>query len=114
MDDTSPSANGRGASAAAGVMARRLAGGALVVLVLAAVLFGGAWVIGGDDAVSDNWVGVTVVLALFLGLCSAFIALVIAVFAGLVHEPWGRLWLPLATFPTVVAIVVLLEVFVFE
>ena len=88
--------------------ARRTAALAIVVLVLGAGLFGGAWLIGGQDAVSDNWVGVTVVLALFLGLFGSFAAGIIAVSAGLRHEPWSQLWLPLATFPAVVTIVALL------
>ena len=95
-------------------MARRLAVLALAVLVLAAVLFASAWAIGGDDAVSDNWVGVTVVTGLVVGLAGSLTALVTAVLAGLRHEPWSRLWLPLTTFPAVVVAVVLLEAFVFE
>jgi hypothetical protein len=42
------------------------------VLVSGAVLFAGGWLIGGEDAVSDNWVGVTVVAALFVGLFASF------------------------------------------
>ena len=99
---------------AAGKTARRLAGLAIGVLVFGAALFLGAWLIGGQDAVSDNWVGVTAVLALFVGLFGSFAAGVTAVSAGLRHEPWPDLWLPLATFPTVVTIVGLLEAFVFE
>ena len=73
-----------------------------------------AWAIGGQDAVSDNWVGVSVVLGLFSGLAGAFLALVTAVVAGVQGEPWGRLLLPLLTFPGVVLVVVLMEAFVFE
>lgn len=108
------SIDSRRGAAGAGEMAGRLAALALVVLVLGAVLFGGAWAIGGDDAVSDNWVGFTVVVALFVGLFGSFAALVTAVYAGLRHEPWSRMWLPLATFPGVVVVVGLLEVLVFE
>ena len=90
------------------------AGLALVVLGSAAVLFASAWALGGQDAVSDNWVGVTVVVALFVGLAVSFAAMAGAVFAGLRHKPWSRLWLPLATFPGVVVIIALLEAFVFE
>ena len=95
-------------------MARRLAGLALVVLVSAAGLFAAAWLIGGEGAVSDNWVGVTVVTALAVGLIGSFTASVVAVFAGLRHRDWTRLWLPLTTFPAVVLIVGLLELLVFE
>lgn len=109
-----PGVASRDGSAVAGAKARSLALLALVVLTSGAVLFAGAWLIGGEDAVSDNWVGVTTVMALFVGIFGSFAALVTAVFAGLRHEPWSRLRLPLATFPTVVVIVVLLEALVFE
>lgn len=113
MKDTLSAAMRRDAGAS-GRTARRLAALALVVLVFAAVLFGGAWVLGGEDAVSDNWVGVTVVVAFFVGLFGALAAMLTAGFAGLRHEPWSRVWVPLATFPAVVVIVGLLEAFVFE
>lgn len=114
MSGMTPSPTRHGAAATAGATARQLAGLALVVLVFAAALFAGAWAIGGDDATSDNWVGITVVVAFFLGLFSSFAALVTAGFAGVRHDPWRGLWLPLATFPAVVAVVVLLEALVFE
>ena len=97
-----------------GGTAGRLASLSLVVLALGAVLFGTAWMIGGDDAVSDNWVGMTVVLALFAGLSGSLVAMVMALHVGMRREPWATLWLPLATFPAVVAVVVLLEAVVFE
>ena len=93
---------------------RQLAALSLVVLLAGAVLFAGGWLVGGQDAVSDNWVGVTVVVALFAGLAGAFTALLTAVVAGLRHEPWRRLWLPLTAFPAVVLVVGLLEAYVFE
>ena len=113
MKGTSPVVSHRGATAAGG-SARRLAGLALVVLVLGAVLFAGAWAIGGDDAVSDNWVGMTVVVALFMGLIGTFTAFLVALYEGWRHRTWSRLWLPLAAFPAVVLVVGLLEAFVFE
>lgn len=70
--------------------------------------------VGGEAAVSDKWVGVTVVAAHFVGLVGFFIALVTAVAAVLRHEPWARVWLPLLTFPVVVVVVGLLEALVFE
>lgn len=97
-----------------GEVARRLAGLALAVLVMAAVLLASAWAIGGEDAVSDNWIGLSVVVGLFTGLVGSFVALVAAVVAGLRREPWSRLWLPLATFPAVTGVVFLLEALVFE
>lgn len=113
MDDASHAKPRRDARSAGG-SAWRLAVLSLMVLALAAALFGAAWAIGGEDAVSDNWVGMTVVLGLFAGVSGAFVAPVMALYAGLRREPWGTLWLPLATFPVVVAVVALLEAFVFE
>lgn len=113
MKSASTTAWRHGADTAAR-LAHRLARLALLVLVGGAVLFAGAWATGGDAAVSDNWVGVTVGAALFAGLIGAFGALVTAVIAGLRHEPWDRLWLPLATLPAVLLVVGLLEAFVFE
>ena len=42
------------------------------------------------------------------------VGLVMALYAAMRREPWGTLWLPLTTFPAVVAVVVLLEAFVLE
>ncbi|WP_439939576.1 hypothetical protein ACS3YM_08235 [Nocardia sp. N13] len=113
MKGTSPSVSHHGA-AATGEGARRLAVLALVVLVLGAALFAGAWAIGGDDAVSDNWVGMTVAVALFAGLIGTFAALLLALYEGRRSRAWSRLWLPLTAFPAVVLVVGLLEAFVFE
>ena len=113
MKGTSPVVSHRGAAPAGG-SARHLAGLALVVLVLGAALFAGAWAIGGDDAVSDNWVGMTVVVTLFAGLIGTFAAFLMALHEGWRHRMWSDLWLPLTAFPAVVLVVALLEAFVFE
>lgn len=113
MEETSGSHPRRDAGAAAGA-AWQLAVVSLIVLTLGAVLFGASWAIGGEDAVSDNWVGMSVVVALFAGLAGSFVALLVACYAGLRHHRWSELVLPLATFPAVVAAVALLEAFVFE
>lgn len=113
MEETSGSHPRRDAGAAAGA-AWQLTVVSLIVLVLGALLFMSAWAIGGDDAVSDNWVGMTVVVALFAGLLGSFVALLVAGYAGLRHHRWSELVLPLVTFPSVVAAVALLEAFVFE
>ena len=97
-----------------GRASRSLAAVSLAVLVLGALLFATAWLIGGDDATSDNWVGFTVVVALFTGLVGSFTACVVAVFTALRRHTWRRLLLPLLTFPAVVLTVALLEAFVFE
>lgn len=97
-----------------GYMSRWLAAVSLAVLVLGALLFATAWLVGGEDATSDNWVGFTVVVALFTGLVGSLTAFVVAVFTGLRRHTWARLLLPLVTFPAVVLTVALLEAFVFE
>ena len=103
-----------GPTSSAGRAAQRLAGAALVVLVLAAALFGSAWAIGGEDAVSDNWVGLTVMFGFFAGLVGSFVALAMAIFAVLHDDPVSRMWLPLGAFPVVVVVAVLLEALVLE
>jgi hypothetical protein len=113
MGDASSSHLGRRVRSTGGT-ARRLASLSLVVLALGAVLFGTAWAIGGEDAVSDNWVGMSVVVALFTGLTGSFVALLLAAYAGMRHHRWSELLLPLVTFPAVVVAVALLEAFVFE
>jgi energy-converting hydrogenase Eha subunit A len=98
----------------AATFSRQLAALSLAVLLAGAVLFAGAWLVGGQGAVSDNWVGVTVVVGLFAGLAGALTALLTSVVAVVRHEPWKQLWLPLAAFPAVVLVVGLLEAFVLE
>lgn len=113
MEDAPSARPGRDVRSA-GRTAWRLAALSLMVLALGAALFGAAWMAGGDEAVSDNWVGMTVLLALLAGLSGSLVGLVMALYAGMRREPWGTLWLPLTTFPAVVAVVVLLEAFVLE
>ena len=113
MKGTSPVVSHRGAAPAGG-SARHLAGLALVVLVLGAALFAGAWAIGGDDAVSDNWVGILGGVALIGGLAFSFAAGVLAVVAKYRHEDWTLLWLPLSVFPVLLVLVVLAEMFLLE
>jgi hypothetical protein len=91
-----------------------LAGLSISVLTLGAVLFSGAWMVGGEDATADNWVGVTTVIALFGGLIGSLAAMVISLVVAVRHGMSSRLWLPLMTFPTVLVIVIALEAFVFE
>jgi hypothetical protein len=95
-------------------VARSLAVASLGVLASGAVLFGAGWAVGGEDAVSDNWVGLVVAVALFAGLGTSLAAFVTAVLAGVRHEPWARMWLALGTFPAVVVVLALLEAFVLE
>jgi uncharacterized membrane protein len=97
-----------------GERSRWLAVMAIVVLVFGAVLFSAAWMIGGQDATADNWVGVTTVMALFAGLFGSLAAMVTSLVVAVRHGMSSRLWLPVMTFPTVLVVVIALEAFVFE
>lgn len=108
--DTHPALAGRRAA----FVGRRLALVALAVLTVGAVVFTGTWAIFGQEAVTDNWVGFSVLMALWFGLLSALMAMVLAVVAGMRGQAWSHVVLPLATFPAVVVVIALLETFVFE
>lgn len=98
-------------------LARRaveLAGAGLVAVTTALATFGIAYAIGGEEATSDNWVGVLVVALMLGGLLVSLAGFVAAVVARAGHERWWPLWLPLAVFPALVAFVVLGEVFWWE
>ena len=88
----------------------------LVALVVAAAyaVFGIALAVGGEDAVSDTWVGYLAGVALIAGLVVSLAAFAMAVVVKVRHESRRLLWLPLAVFPALLATVVLLEVFLVE
>lgn len=86
----------------------------LVVVAVAATTFAIAYGIGGADATSDNWVGVTGVVGLVAGLGGSVSAFGLAVAARLSHDHSGRLWLPLLLFPALLAFVELGEAFWWE
>jgi hypothetical protein len=85
-----------------------------VVVVVAVAVFAIAYAVGGQDATSDNWVGVLAVLGVVGGLLVSFGAFVTATVAWLSHERSRMLWLPLLLFPTLLAFVVLGEAFWWE
>lgn len=86
-----------------------LAAGVAVVIVVSYTIFAVAYAAGGEDAVSDNWVGFLGAVALLGGLVVSLAALVLAVAARVRHEQWPLLWLPLALFPVLFTVVVLVE-----
>jgi hypothetical protein len=86
---------------------------AILVLAVAA-LFAIAYAIGGEDATSDNWVGLITMLGLYGGLLSSLGAFVMAFVAWRVEEFSRTLWLPLAVFPALVAFIVLGEAYWWE
>ena len=75
---------------------------------MADAIFGVTWAIGGEDAVSDTFVGYLAGFAAIGGLVAALAAFALAIVAKVEHERWA-LWLPLSVFPTLLAIVVLVE-----
>jgi hypothetical protein len=91
-----------------------LAGLVAVVLPAVYAVFGVALAVGGEDAVSDTWVGYLAGTALIAGLVVSLAAFAMAVVVTVRHESRRLLWLPLALFPVLMATVVLVEVFLME
>ena len=96
------------------VWAVGLAAAVVVVVVVAYAIFAVAWVFGGQDAVSDNWVGFLAAVALVGGLAVSFAATALAVVAKYRHDDWPLLWLPLSVFPVLLVLVLLAETFLME
>lgn len=91
-----------------------VAGVTAVVLVVAYGILGLAWVIDGEEAVSDTWVGYLAGYALVGGLATSFGAFVTALVSRFRHDGDRWLWLPLALFPTLATLTVLAELFWLE
>lgn len=102
----------RGASGLAGA-AVGLAALVVIVMAVSYTIFFVALAAGGDDAISDTWVGALAGVSLLGGLAVSLVALVLAIVAKVRHER-SRLWLPLSVFPTLLTLVVLAELFVME
>lgn len=99
------------------LIARWAVGLAAVVAVVVAVsysIFGVAYAVGGDKAISDNWVGFLGAFAMLGGLAASFVAFALAIVAKVKHERWVLLWLPLSLFPALLAVVVVAEMFWME
>ena len=110
---TVPANQSAGASGAARV-AIALAAFVVIVVAVSYAIFFVALAAGGDDAISDTWVGAQAAFVLLGGLLVSLVALVLAVAAKVRQEPAKLLWLPLSVFPTLVALLVLAELFVME
>jgi hypothetical protein len=87
---------------------------AIGVLVAVGVLLGVAGLIGGADAIEDTWVGMLTVAGIYASLLTAALAWLLAVAVRIKHEAWALLWLPLATLPTLIALLLLGEFFIWE
>ena len=88
-------------------------GGAVVLVVMAVscAIFAVAYAVGGLAATEDNWVGFVGAASLLGGLEASLAAFVMAVVTRVRHERSSLLWLPLTLFPTLLAVVLLAEVF---
>lgn len=86
----------------------------LVVLAIIYSIVGVAYLVNGDEGISDNWVGALGGLGLFAGLGVTAINLVAALGHLRLLSTRPVLWLALLEFPVFLATIVLLEVFLFE
>ncbi len=88
----------------------RLAVVVAAVLAVAYSVFGLTWAFGGEDAVSDTFVGYLAGYSLVGGMAVALVAFVMAVVARAKHQRSALLWLPTALFPALIVIVTLIEI----
>ena len=88
----------------------------LVLIVVAAVssLLGIAYLVNGDEGISDNWVGAAGVVGIFTALALSAVNLVAAL--GHLRHLRTRplLWLAVLELPVLLAALVILEIFVIE
>lgn len=114
QDSASPSAGGHSGNRLS-QWAVGLAAVVAVFIALTGALFAVAYVRGGSDAISDNWVGILGVVAILGGLVISLAAFVLAIVARRIkRDKWAWLWLPLSLFPALFAFVVLGELFWWE
>ena len=74
----------------------------------------GAFLVNGDEGISDNWVGYTSVVALFATLAVSLVALVVAIWAAMRDISHRFAWLTRYEFLMLVVLVAVAELFVFE
>jgi hypothetical protein len=91
-----------------------LAAFAAVAIATSFAILAVAYAIGGSGATEDNWVGYLAGLSLLSGLPASLAALTLALVAKVKHERWPLLWFPLSLFPTLVALLMLGEAFLWE
>jgi hypothetical protein len=91
-----------------------LAETAVGLTALAIGTYAVGYAVGGDDAVSDNWVGMLSAGSYFGAVGMSLAAFALGVTAKVRHDHSPRLWLPLAVLPALVAFVVLGEAFWWE
>lgn len=98
------------------IAAWAVATSAVVVSAMAVVygIFAFVWIVDGEDAVSDNWLGSTAAVTLIASLVLSLVAFLVAVLAVARRERRPMLWLPLWLFPVLAGTVAVLEMFVIE
>lgn len=97
-----------------GQWAVRLAAAVTVVVAATSALLLVSYAVGGDAAISDNWVGYAGAAGVLGGLFASLVAFLMALIARRRHAHRDWLWLPLALFPALLAFVVLSELFWLE
>jgi len=78
-------------------------------VILSGAIFGVASLVGGSNAVSDNWVGFLVAISFLGGLALSLLAFVLAVTGWIRHGRTAWLWVPLSVFPALLALIVIGE-----
>jgi len=86
----------------------------VAVLVPTYTIFGVALAAGGQDAISDNWVGYLGGITLVGGLAVSLMAFLMALAARMRHSEVRLLWLPLSLFPSLAIVVAAVELFWME
>jgi len=84
----------------------------VVVVVVSYTILFIALAAGGDDAISDNWVGALAGVLVLGGAVASLVALVVAIVARSVQERWALLGLARSVLPILLVPVVLGEVIV--
>ena len=91
-----------------------LAEAAAAVTAVAFAVYAVAYVVGGSEAIGDNWVAILVTASFFTGFLASAIAFMLAIAVKFKHERWTLLWVPLSVFPALLAFLVLGEAFWWE
>jgi hypothetical protein len=86
-----------------------IAGAVVAVLGVSYSIFGLTWAFGGEDAVSDTFVGYLAGFTLVGGMLAALVAFVMAIVAHVKHQRWTLLSLPMVLLPALIVIVALVE-----
>jgi hypothetical protein len=95
-------------------MARWAVGVAAVVAILDVVMycaFAIAYASKGTAGFSDNWLGSLGAITIYVGLLVSVVAFSMAITVRIRHEKWAWIRLPLIVFPSLLAFIVLGELF---